>query len=254
MPIEISCNNCSKRLRVPDTAAGKRVKCPGCQTVLSVPAGGSASGTGSAVGASGPGAVKYHLKTEDGQTFGPVPKSELDEWLAEGRVTAECQILKDGGDQWQWASDIYPQLEQSSEPAAASGSSAGGFPGIDTGDSGGASDNPFAFAADDTSPTSRVSGGRRKAGGAPRVSTSSSSSYSSGGAASGGESDKSKMVAGLLSLFLGNMGVGRFYLGYTGMGVAMLLTCGGCGWWSLIDAIMIFTDKVPDAQGRKLRD
>ena len=79
-------------------------------------------------------------------------------------------------------------------------------------------------------------------------------STSSGSAPVGGVSDKSKMVAGLLALFLGNMGVGRFYLGYTGLGVAQLLTCGGCGWWSLIDAIMIFTDKVPDAQGRKLKD
>ena len=158
MPIEISCNSCSKRLRVPENAAGKRVKCPKCQTILSVPAAG-----GSAVAAGG---AKYHLKTEDGQTFGPVPKKELDEWFGEGRITAECQLLKDGGDQWQWATDIYPQLEQGAAASAPAASpSGGGFPGIDTGDGGGASDNPFAFAADDTSPTARVSGGRRKASG-----------------------------------------------------------------------------------------
>ena len=253
MPIEISCNNCSKRLRVPDNAAGKRVKCPGCQTVLSVPAAGGGSSAGSAVGA-----AKYHLKTEDGQTFGPVPKNELDEWMNEGRITAECQLLKDGADQWQWATDIYPQLEGGAAPAGAGGSSpggssAGGFPGIDTGDGGGgAADNPFAFAADDTSPTARVSGGRRKTGGAPR--TSVAAGPTAGPAASGELSDKSKMVAGLLGIFLGSMGVGRFYLGYTGIGVAQLLTCGGCGWWSLIDSIMILMDKVPDAQGRKLKD
>ena len=133
MPIEISCNSCSKRLRVPDNAAGKRVKCPGCQTVLSVPAGGGGSAVGSSVGG-----AKYHLKTEDGQTFGPVPKNELDEWLKEGRITAECQILKDGGEQWQWASDLYPQLDGAGAGAAASaGSTAGGFPGVDTGGSGG---------------------------------------------------------------------------------------------------------------------
>src|SRR6187399_501655 len=43
-------------------------------------------------------------------------------------------------------------------------------------------------------------------------------------------SDKSKMVAGLLQIFLGTFGIGRFYLGYNGIAVAQLavslLTCG----------------------------
>jgi hypothetical protein len=67
-------------------------------------------------------------------------------------------------------------------------------------------------------------------------------------------SDKQKLIAGLLQLFLGGFGVGRFYLGYTGIGIAQLLTCGGLGIWALIDAILIFVGKVPDAQGRPLRD
>ncbi|MFE3195297.1 TM2 domain-containing protein [Nocardia sp. NPDC059240] len=67
-------------------------------------------------------------------------------------------------------------------------------------------------------------------------------------------SDKSKLTAGLLSLFLGHFGIGRFYLGYTTIGVLQLVTCGGCGVWALIDGIMILTGKVPDLQGRPLRD
>jgi hypothetical protein len=77
---------------------------------------------------------------------------------------------------------------------------------------------------------------------------------SGGAVASGEQSPKSKLVAGLLGIFLGGYGVHRFYLGYTGMGLIMLFTCGGCGIWSLIDAIMILTGKVPDPQGRPLRD
>ena len=53
------------------------------------------------------------------------------------------------------------------------------------------------------------------------------------------------MTAGLLQIFLGSFGVGRFYLGYTGIGVAQIavtwLTCGLGAIWPLIDAIMILT-------------
>jgi TM2 domain-containing membrane protein YozV len=71
-------------------------------------------------------------------------------------------------------------------------------------------------------------------------------------------SDRSKVTAGLLGIFFGSIGLGRFYLGYTGMGIAQIavtwLTCGIGGLWPLIDAIMILTGKVRDAQGRILRD
>ena len=67
-------------------------------------------------------------------------------------------------------------------------------------------------------------------------------------------SDKSKMTAGLLELFLGCFGVGRFYLGQTGIALAQLFTCGGLGVWALIDAIMMLTGKVRDKDGRPLRD
>ncbi len=63
---------------------------------------------------------------------------------------------------------------------------------------------------------------------------------------------KSFTTAVLLSFFLGGLGVDRFYLGYTGLGVAKLLTLGGCGVWALIDFIMIIVRKVPAADGSAL--
>jgi len=35
--IEVTCENCGKHLRVKDEFAGKKGKCPGCQTLLTVP-------------------------------------------------------------------------------------------------------------------------------------------------------------------------------------------------------------------------
>jgi hypothetical protein len=56
----------------------------------------------------------------------------------------------------------------------------------------------------------------------------------------------------LLSLFLGGLGVDRFYLGQTGLGIGKLLTLGGCGIWSLIDLIMIAMRNVTDVDGKPL--
>ncbi|GAB2466330.1 TM2 domain-containing protein [Streptomyces incanus] len=67
-------------------------------------------------------------------------------------------------------------------------------------------------------------------------------------------SDKSKIVAGILQLFLGSFGIGRFYTGSVGIGIAQLLTCGGLGFWALIDGIMyLVSNDRTDAQGRILR-
>jgi TM2 domain-containing membrane protein YozV len=73
-------------------------------------------------------------------------------------------------------------------------------------------------------------------------------------------SDKSKTIAGLLQLLslIGIGGIGRFYIGDIGVGVAQLLvgwlTCGIGLIWTIIDAILILTDKVNDPQGRPLRE
>ena len=68
-----------------------------------------------------------------------------------------------------------------------------------------------------------------------------------------GEVDmKSKITALLLSIFLGSIGVDRFYLGYIGLGIIKLITCGGFGIWSLIDIILIAVDKLPTKDGQPL--
>lgn len=66
-------------------------------------------------------------------------------------------------------------------------------------------------------------------------------------------SDKDWLTALLLSFFLGSLGVDRFYVGQTGLGIVKLLTCGGVGFWSLIDLVLVAMNRIPDDQGRPLR-
>jgi TM2 domain-containing membrane protein YozV len=70
-------------------------------------------------------------------------------------------------------------------------------------------------------------------------------------------SDKSKIAAGLLQIFLGGFGVGRFYTGHTQTAVLQLVvtlfTCGLGSIWGLIDGILILVNGGTDAQGRVLR-
>lgn len=76
---------------------------------------------------------------------------------------------------------------------------------------------------------------------------------------------KSKMVAGLLAIFVGPLGIHNFYLGYTTNGIIQLLlsTVGAfvfvgpfVAWiWAIVEAVQIFTGKIDkDAQGHYLKD
>ena len=185
MAIELLCGECGTRLRVPPEAIGKHTRCPQCRNIQPVSPAARPSGTL---------AESWRLRTEDGQEYGPVSRSELERWIAEGRVTAGCWLLREGSSQWRWAGEVEPRLRAAS-------------PGWPRGER-----LPHA------------------------------------------QSSRSKVVAGLLGLFLGPYGVHRFYLGYPGIGLLMLLTLGGCGVWSFIDSILVLCGSVPDGDGLPLRD
>ena len=63
---------------------------------------------------------------------------------------------------------------------------------------------------------------------------------------------KTQEAAFLLSAFLGYLGVDRFYLGYTTLGILKLLTFGGCGLWALIDMVLLGVGVMKDADGNSL--
>ena len=88
------------------------------------------------------------------------------------------------------------------------------------------------------------------------------------GASPGSPERKSKVVAGLLAIFLGGLGVHNFYLGWTVKGVSQLVVylvgcitaIFGVGFglmlmasiWALIEGIMCFTGHYKDARGMDL--
>ncbi|QCW49204.1 NINE protein [Nocardioides dongxiaopingii] len=65
-------------------------------------------------------------------------------------------------------------------------------------------------------------------------------------------SQKEWLTTLLLSVLLGGLGVDRFYLGHIGLGIAKLVTLGGCGIWSIIDIVLVAMRKITDSDGRPL--
>lgn len=50
---------------------------------------------------------------------------------------------------------------------------------------------------------------------------------------------KDPTVSLIVSLLAGSLGIDRFMIGDTGLGVGKLLTCGGLGIWAIVDWFMI---------------
>lgn len=146
MPIETDCPGCERRLRVGDEYAGRQARCPVCAHVYTVPqptpeaVGASLSSSagrspesssyyGPPSSPSAPAAPSYTptassytpaadnsnwwLRTPDGRSYGPIGKTEMDRWVAEGRVTSEC-LLRYGERAWEPADRQYPGLREKS--------------------------------------------------------------------------------------------------------------------------------------------
>jgi predicted Zn finger-like uncharacterized protein len=293
MSLEVSCPSCEGKFRVPDSAAGKKIRCPKCKGAIEVPAAEpepqpesesepqavapvtkatpKAAATKPTPAKPAAPVEQWFFKGEDGESYGPVPRKELDAWKAEGRVTADCQVLREGTTQWQWASDLYPDLETpeeeevpppepeptpakkivaktSAKPAAAPKWQVPEPEEAEEGEP--AQDEEEEEEEEETAP---------KAVKAVANKTSAKRKHSATRADDDDDtpesrSSRSKAIAGLLGIFLGPVGAHRFYLGYWGLGIAMLLTGGGCGLWSLVDGIFVLLGKIPDADGRPLSD
>jgi len=144
MPIDITCPTCTASYKVPDDVAGKKIRCPKCNdAIIEVPdsgngfendgATGSASGVGSATNggndeptmqssresnpantsgsaSGGSSSDTWQVKTPSGEIYGPVDRTELEQWVAEGRVNTQTQLMQSHSQVWQSAAIVFPNL------------------------------------------------------------------------------------------------------------------------------------------------
>ncbi len=112
MAIETKCPTCERTLRVGDEHAGKQARCPMCNTIYVVP-GGAATQLSVAEQSD-----SWYLRTPEGQNYGPVSQAELEGWLAEGRISAECELRTGESQAWQPADEYFGVLSPRSESRA----------------------------------------------------------------------------------------------------------------------------------------
>lgn len=103
MSIVTTCPGCGRTLQVEVEHAGKQARCPACNEIYTIPASSPQVPTNDDDGC-------WHMRTPEGQTYGPVDKAELNSWVQEGRVTADCLLSSERQPAWVQADAVYPDL------------------------------------------------------------------------------------------------------------------------------------------------
>lgn len=112
MTVDVQCGGCGKTLRVSEQHAGKMARCPVCSHITAVP---PATGLADPPAAAGSGSLTspstgWFLSTPEGQAYGPASREELQRWVQEGRITADCQLSESENGPWHPAAEILPEL------------------------------------------------------------------------------------------------------------------------------------------------
>jgi len=208
--------------------------------------------------------VYYFVIGDDGNRYGPADVDALVQWAREGRIVSSTVLVERGTERQVSAASI---TAINAELRRQEGSSA---PKV-------AVERDEAPAGE--APTMTHPGQRPKdapAGGSIPTAVGAAPPHRAPPTLPYGErrfdrvGSRSKLAAGLLGIFLGGLGVHRFYLGYTGVGLVMLLLsvftglgslvicfpgsgCGIVGLWGFIEGVICLTGGMKDADGLELR-
>ncbi len=131
MPIETRCQGCDKLLRVADEHAGKHARCPGCGHIYTVPLTSAAPAAtpqplADASTWTTSNTALWHMKTPEGQIYGPVSREQLGQWAGEGRISRDCFVRQGERGNWQSAEMLFPTLHAPRTRATAA-STGGGY-------------------------------------------------------------------------------------------------------------------------------
>jgi hypothetical protein len=205
---------------------------------------------------------------ESGQTKGPVEDSELRSLVEQGTLNRNSRVIQEGASEWTTVAQEASLIASSPDAGTGTGTGTPGSGYVPRYTGASAAGGSDASGQQPQGGYGQGGYGQQPQGGYGQQPQGAYGQQPQGaygaqpqgpygppaqGAYAGAVSDKEWLTALLLSIFLGGLGVDRFYLGYTGLGVAKLLTLGGCGIWSIIDIISIATNKMTDAEGRPLQ-
>lgn len=208
----------------------------------------------------------YFVVGADGNRYGPADIDALVQWANEGRLVASTILIERGTDRQILAGSI-------TAIAAALRRVAGDQPAVSVE----RDQRPLDDIQREAPPTLESPTVTRLPGPTDRPSPAGAAPQPPqvvpvlGYARGFGVGQRSRVVAGLLGIFLGGLGLHRFYLGYTGIGLLMLilsilsgatvLVCpplpgAGCGlvWlWGFIEGVICLCGGMRDADGLELR-
>jgi hypothetical protein len=52
----------------------------------------------------------WYIQPPTASQFGPTTSDVIQDWLAQGRLTADCLLWREGWNEWRQADDVFPQL------------------------------------------------------------------------------------------------------------------------------------------------
>ena len=110
MGIRVRCPN-GHELNVKSSLAGKRGVCPHCDARFEIPDHSHEDSQQLESGAQ-PAAAEplWYVRPPSGEQYGPADAATIERWLAEGRVTADALVWRQGWPKWRTAASVFHQL------------------------------------------------------------------------------------------------------------------------------------------------